>query len=130
MLRALVLEERGRAGEGCAAGDLERARRRLARWKAQVPFAGDGLFARRLGRAGLTEQDLLALLAEPEESLAGRVDDSPPGSRASGRPSPVPPWSRVPCPRGAKRARQLGFLHSDRPLMDAAGSGCARASAT
>jgi len=72
--RALELGERGRAPERASS---ERAGRRLARWKAQEPFAGDGLFARRLDRAGLSEEELLALLAEPDENLADRMGDRP-----------------------------------------------------
>src|SRR5437868_4494135 len=74
-LKALDLEERGRIQGDTAAGDVERARRRLARWKAQEPFAGNGLFVQRLSRMGLQEEDLLALLAEPEEALAARMDE-------------------------------------------------------
>ena len=120
--RALELEERaGSLGpRPPAAGfDGERARRRLARWKAQEPFQGGGLFARRLALAGLREADLLALLGEPEESGARRLAE-PPGwlstlDAAFRRPAPDP----FPVlPLEAERDRH-GLLHAVRPLMDA-----------
>src|SRR3954471_21644333 len=118
-LKALDLEERGRIqGDTAAAGDAERARRRLARWKAQEPFAGNGLFGQRLSRAGLQERDLLALLTEPEEALAERVAQPswlPVLREAFSRPAA----ERFPLPAGAEGSRHLGFLHLVLPLMDA-----------
>ena len=100
--RALELGERARTlGRHPAAGgaDPERARRRLARWKAQEPFSGDGLFARRLALEELREEDLLALLGEPDESVGSRVEGQPPpGSRLSPRRSSIPRQIRSPLP--------------------------------
>jgi type 2 lantibiotic biosynthesis protein LanM len=50
----------------------ERARARLRAWKEQRPFADGFLFAQRLALDGLSEHDLLALLAEPADSLKAR----------------------------------------------------------
>jgi type 2 lantibiotic biosynthesis protein LanM len=50
----------------------ERALARLRAWKEQRPFEHDSLFAQRLALDGLSEQDLLVLLAEPADSLKAR----------------------------------------------------------
>ncbi len=54
--------------------DPDIADRRLARWHAEPPFAGNDRFARRLAAAGIDEGDLRALLGEAPASLAGRLD--------------------------------------------------------
>ncbi|HET9227180.1 MAG TPA: hypothetical protein VFR31_10965, partial [Thermoanaerobaculia bacterium] len=73
---ALTLDERA-AIPGPAGIDTEIARQRLQRWRQQVPFDEESFFARRLDRAGLDEERLLALLGEPRESLAARVPERP-----------------------------------------------------
>ncbi len=120
--RALELGERARTlGRHPAAGgaDPERARRRLARWKAQEPFSGDGLFARRLALEELREEDLLALLGEPDESVASRVEGRPAWlstlAEAFRHPAPDP----FPAPRPEDEHGGLGLLNAVRPLMDA-----------
>src|SRR3954453_13720652 len=119
-LKALDLEERGRIqGDTAAAGDVERARRRLARWKAQEPFAGNGLFVQRLSLAGLQEEDLLALLAEPDEALAERVAPWPSWLPILREAFSRPAAERFPLPVETETGRRLGFLHLVLPLMDA-----------
>lgn len=49
---------------------------RLRAWKSQRPF-DQGLFAQRLALDSLSEDDLLALLAEPAESLKARLRTTP-----------------------------------------------------
>ncbi|MFI2435684.1 type 2 lanthipeptide synthetase LanM family protein [Streptomyces sp. NPDC018957] len=56
---------------------LEGARGRLRAWKSQKPFEQEQLFARRLGLDSLSENDLLALLAEPAASLKARIPSDP-----------------------------------------------------
>jgi type 2 lantibiotic biosynthesis protein LanM len=80
--RALTLADR--AGTGgtttglpSASGLLDSARTRLHIWKAQKPFEQKSMFAQRLALDSLTEHDLLALLAEPAESLKARTHDTP-----------------------------------------------------
>jgi type 2 lantibiotic biosynthesis protein LanM len=69
----LALTERLPAPSRLDASREERARRRLIRWRTSSGLAaGDGLTT-RLARAGLTESDLLALLAEPPEALGART---------------------------------------------------------
>ena len=86
--KALTLSERvalrrmrGAPGADAAAGGdpagRERAARILERWRAQSPFSGDGFFARRLAADGVDEAGLLALLAEPAESLAAAAGETP-----------------------------------------------------
>ncbi len=87
--RALNLSERlaaGRrpdvlaAGAAGAAGADEalwaRGGRLLDEWRAQSPFQQDEWFGRRLDLSGIAgEDELLSLLAEPDEDLAGRCGE-------------------------------------------------------
>lgn len=57
--------------------DLERARRRLQRWRVQTPFASDAVFARRLAADGITEDELLRLLGEKPEAVRDRARATP-----------------------------------------------------
>lgn len=54
-------------------GGKEEAEKILRRWKAQKPFDSGTFFADRLAMDHLTEQDILALLAEPVEALEQRL---------------------------------------------------------
>lgn len=51
----------------------EQARKKLRRWKEQPPFEKGSFFADRLAMDHITEEDMLALLAEPVEALQQRV---------------------------------------------------------
>lgn len=55
----------------------EKAQRRLQQWKEQAPFHTGSFFAERLAMDSLTEDDLLALLAEPIEAVQARIGTSP-----------------------------------------------------
>jgi type 2 lantibiotic biosynthesis protein LanM len=56
----------------------ELAKQRLQRWKEQLPFNEDSsYFAQRLAMDLLTEDDLLTLLAEPDEVLRERSELAP-----------------------------------------------------
>lgn len=83
---ALTLEERAALWDrpAPAAPGAERARKKLERWRSQAPFDRDGFFLRRLAQDGLDEEGLLALLAEPCDSLAERA----------GHDGAVPGWLR------------------------------------
>lgn len=122
--RALELEERTKTlaalAEGTAEGDTERARRRLARWRSQEPFGGDGLFARRLALAELKENDLLALLGEPDESLASRSERRPAWLETLSGAFLHPASDSFPLPElSMEEGRsQIGFLNLLRPLLD------------
>lgn len=82
--RALSLTERGTRQSTATTGmplapDVvpEKARDRLRAWKGQKPFDQGPLFAQRLALDSLSERDLLALLAEPAESLKARTQEPP-----------------------------------------------------
>jgi type 2 lantibiotic biosynthesis protein LanM len=82
--RALTLEERclGLNAQGGRVPRTSRAREdsaseRVRAWKTQRPFVQESLFATRLALDGITEDDLLALLAESPESLAARAPGIP-----------------------------------------------------
>jgi type 2 lantibiotic biosynthesis protein LanM len=53
--------------------DLARARPALQRWRSQQPLGTGDIFAQRLATDGLTEEELLHLLAEPVEAVAART---------------------------------------------------------
>lgn len=56
----------------------EIAKQRLLRWKEQIPFSkDDSCFTQRLTVDSLTEDDLLALLAEPIEMVQARISAAP-----------------------------------------------------
>jgi type 2 lantibiotic biosynthesis protein LanM len=57
--------------------DADEAGARLRAWTAQKPFDREDLFAQRLALDSLSEQDVLALLAEPAESLRARIVEAP-----------------------------------------------------
>ncbi|PZW29570.1 type 2 lantibiotic biosynthesis protein LanM [Thermosporothrix hazakensis] len=58
--------------------EMGMAQSRLDEWKEQAPFRHDTeLFLRRLALDGLTEQELLTMLAEPAHSLQTRVGVRP-----------------------------------------------------
>jgi type 2 lantibiotic biosynthesis protein LanM len=69
--RALTLGER-RVGTGAAPGSAA-AGERLASWAGLPPFGESAWWQTRLAAAGLTEDSLLGLLAEPADMLAARV---------------------------------------------------------
>lgn len=80
--RALSLAERGGERNVSAAvfpseASHTTAEARLRAWKAQGPFENGSLFAQRLTLDSLSERDLLALLAEPAESLRARIQAVP-----------------------------------------------------
>jgi type 2 lantibiotic biosynthesis protein LanM len=55
----------------------ERARKRMERWRSQVPFVTGDLFNHRLAADGLTEEMLLRILNESEESRRTRTAVAP-----------------------------------------------------
>src|SRR5262245_51269863 len=81
--RALTLTERVASlrlapGAGASAGIAgEIARRRLDRWRAQVPFPAGPYFGQRLAADDVAEGELLRVLAEPVESIRDRLPAAP-----------------------------------------------------
>src|SRR5437763_479940 len=80
--RAALLREPSSMQSLSAPANDEEARQRLQRWKEQVPFDKEDYFAQRLALDGLTEDDLLALLAVSPEALQARVSAPPSWLRA------------------------------------------------
>src|SRR5437868_4106037 len=71
--RAALLKEHFSAQSSLSPADDEGAQQRLQRWREQIPFNKVGYFGQRLAQDGLTEDDLLGLLAESPEALQARV---------------------------------------------------------
>lgn len=74
--RALTLRERAKALPISEAGGPQaehQARAMLAQWRGQNPFQFGTYFAERLAQDGITEDDLLRLLAETPSALRDRV---------------------------------------------------------
>lgn len=67
--RAALLRQRSSVQPPFSPDDNEGALQRFQCWKEQSPFNKDGYFEQRLALDGLTEDDLLALLAESPEAL-------------------------------------------------------------
>ncbi|HVB20445.1 MAG TPA: type 2 lanthipeptide synthetase LanM family protein [Ktedonobacteraceae bacterium] len=59
------------------AATVAQAQRRLHRWQTQAPFDKSTLFAQRLALDGLSEANLLALLAEPAGAIQARISAPP-----------------------------------------------------
>jgi type 2 lantibiotic biosynthesis protein LanM len=86
--RAATLVERVEAyrvppGRNGIERDAERGRRRLEEWRGQEPFPSAVLFQQRLAQAGLTEEELLGLLSESNNSAPNSPDPNPPGWAAA-----------------------------------------------
>ncbi len=102
----------------------ERAARLFARWQAQSPFAADGFFARRLAADGLSADDLLALLAEPAESLAAAAGAEGPAGARPAWLDDIEDAFRAPRRHGFPFAETIGasrqgrLLEIVRPLLD------------
>ena len=60
-----------------AHGNLDVAKRRLQKWKAQSPFERVPFFADRLALDGTTEDELCRLLGMPLETLRAHVTQPP-----------------------------------------------------
>ncbi len=93
---------------------LERALRKVARWRREADLVDDRLFAERLAHDGLTPDRFLRLLAEPAEGLRRRAGGPPPWlcslSRAFSEPCP-------PLPAAVEEGGGLGILELLRPLV-------------
>jgi type 2 lantibiotic biosynthesis protein LanM len=75
--RTALLKEHSSAQSPLFPADDEGARQRLQHWKGQLPFNKDGYFEQRLAQDGLTEDDLLALLAGSSEAPRTHISTLP-----------------------------------------------------
>jgi type 2 lantibiotic biosynthesis protein LanM len=98
----------------------ESARKRLARWKSQPPFATTSLFAERLAIDAIAEEDLLGLLSEPPEALRRRLPPPPWAARVERAFSDSASQEPIAWPEEIRPAEMLGFLQSVEPLVHAA----------
>src|SRR3954463_13872996 len=103
-------------------GEIERDRaaQRLHDWRSQPPFTTGTYFAQRLATESITEDELLAILGEPDEAV-------------DGLPSPPPPWMEeleralagpflsdgpaIPLPEGLREQATAEFLGAIEPLL-------------
>lgn len=94
------------------------AQRRFERWRTQTPFQNDTYFADRLADLGITADTLKALLGEPIEHVAERLDQCPDWMQRlmeafadqASPPSALPP--------ALASAEQRIFLHVAEPLIN------------
>jgi len=98
--------------------DKDLGRRRLQRWRSQVPFTTGAFFAQRLALDGLSEEDLCDLLGEPIEAVHERAA-TPPGwlaelARAFSGPSCSEPF---PLPEALEGQEMAGFLDAIEPPL-------------
>jgi hypothetical protein len=124
--RALSLTERLGRPSGGAGGETpppgpggvtDGARKRLARWKSQPPFATTSLFPDRLAGDGTTEDELLRLLSEPPEGLRQRLRPLPRAVRIEQAFSGPAGREPIAWPEEFRSAQMLGFLQSVEPLV-------------
>ena len=75
--RAVLLREHSLMQSLLSPAEDEKAQQRLLRWKEQVSFNKEDYFAQQLALDGLTEDDLLVLLAKSPEALQACVPYPP-----------------------------------------------------
>jgi type 2 lantibiotic biosynthesis protein LanM len=107
------------ASEGLS-GVHEAARAALDWWQSQPPFDQDSLFARRLERDAISEDDLLALLNETPEDIQARLG-APPSwlemlAEAFSRQEYVA-GDPLPLPERLRGAQSAGFLSVVAPIL-------------
>ncbi len=103
--------------------DAELARKKLERWKSQIPFSSDSYFAQRLEMDGLNEEQLLNFLTEPIEAVQQRFTEPPSWLvdlvRAFSCPSPA---ETLPLPEIGPGMETIGFLGIIEPVLHQARS--------
>src|SRR5215210_7344955 len=104
----------------------DRAARRLHDWRSQPPFATGSYFAQRLATEGITEDELLSILGEPDEAVDGPPFPPSPWmeelERALADPTPTD-GPAIPLPECLRDHAAAGFLLAIEPLLARA---CAR----
>src|SRR5262249_283435 len=89
-------------------------------WRSQPPFATGTYFAQRLATDGITEDEFLSILGEPDEAVDG--PPVPPPSwmeeleRAWASPTPSE-GAAFPFPEGLREHATAGFLGAREPLL-------------
>lgn len=125
-LRALTLAERvallraGRRAAPDAVFDAGLAGRRMRRWRSQHPLTDASYFARRLASDGITEGEMLRVLGEPDEAIAGRLPTTPDWLTELAHAFQTPAreeFTELPLPGALREHRTSGFLEMIAPLM-------------
>src|SRR3954471_8079372 len=100
--------------------DRDRAAQRLHDWRSQPPFTSGTYLAQRLATDGITEDELLAILGEPDEAVDGPPVPPPPWmdelERALAGPTPSD-GAAIPLPEGRQEQVTTGFLSAIEPLL-------------
>src|SRR4051812_39444383 len=100
--------------------DRDRAAQRLHDWRSQPPFTTGTYFAQRLATEGITEDDLLAILGEPDEAVDGPPVPPSPWmdelERALAGPTPSD-GPAIPLPEVLRDHATAGFLIAIEPLV-------------
>src|SRR5262245_21474502 len=100
--------------------DRDRAVQRLHDWQSQPPFATGTYFAQRLATDGITEDEFLSIVGEPDEAV-----DGPPGPPPSWMEELERAWvcptpsegAAFPLPEGLREQATTGFLGALEPLL-------------
>lgn len=100
------------------ADDFATGQRRLERWRSQPPFTTGALFSQRLALDGITEPDLLYLLAEPAASLQARLAPPPPWLEEIASAYAAARASENDAPPSAPDGQQTDFLKLVEPLIE------------
>src|SRR3954469_447449 len=96
--------------------DRDRAAQRLHDWQSQPPFTTGTYFAQRLATDGITEDEFLSILGEPDEAVDGPPVPPPPvKGRAEPRLGGPPPrrWRGGPLPGGTAGAGDVRVPRRD-----------------
>lgn len=96
------------------------ARRRLQRWRSQLPFTTDSYFAQRLAMDGITEDKFVYLLGESVEAIHHRLSEPPVwlAKLAGAFSHPASAYAcKLPPPERLQGKKVAGFLYAIEPLI-------------
>lgn len=117
--RAMTLAER--ADSVCTNGREGPVHRehesRSQRWPSQPPFSNSTIFVKRLVAEGLNEDQFLAILSEPLDSLRSRFPSRPPWVAEIAEAFCEKPCSGGIIPESLAEDPALGFVHFIEPLI-------------
>jgi type 2 lantibiotic biosynthesis protein LanM len=121
--RAATLKERAACSNPLQETSLDKelAARRIKRWRSQPPFEAGSYFAQRLALDGVSEDDLLNYLGEPDEALQCRLGGSPAWvGQLLAHSSRLRPSSPLPLPEIVRCQEAAGFLNLIEPVIQRA----------
>jgi type 2 lantibiotic biosynthesis protein LanM len=102
--------------------DLTLAQNRLKKWKSQIPFTTESLFAQRLAMDGISEDDFLKILGESSETLETCLLDIPDWLLEIAKAFFYPQCSdseaqSIISHEEVSKNKQIGFLFAVEPLL-------------